>query len=205
MTAQIEFSNKSVQRAIEDLENLEFIPAIDKAHILLVANGNKPTMHTALFTEPIARTKEIQQSDIDSMDKLMKIIADLKLKCKLEMQLFTEIVNGEEAYSTRILFCVAKRMSGVDQLVNARKKGDIKREGLLLGFPESAVNAYISNNVIEVSRWPTSTEHVTANEMKFLNHMISKDNWKEEVGYLPDYARTTKHISQKIYNQCVSD
>lgn len=205
MTTRIELSNILVRRAIEDLANLKFIPAIDKAHILLVANGDKPSMHTALFTEPIALTKDIQQPDIDSMNELMRIIADLMLKYKLETQVFTERVNGAETRSTRILFCVARRMSVVDQLVDARKKGDIEREGLLLGFPKSAVDAYISKSVIEVSHWPTSTEYVTADEMKFLNHMISKNNWKDEVSYLPEYARITRHISQKIYDQCVSD
>ncbi|MET0979963.1 MAG: hypothetical protein ABWX90_01755 [Candidatus Saccharimonadales bacterium] len=203
MTTRIELSDTAVQYAIEDLANLEAIPAIDKAHILLVANGDKPSMHTALFTDP-ALVKDIQQPDIDSMNKLVRIIADLKLEYEVETQLSTEQVNGTEMHSTRILFYIARRMSVVNQLIGARKKGDIEREGSLLGFPKSAVDAYISDNVIEVSHWPTSTEHVTADEMKFLNHMISNDNWKDEVKYLPEYARTTRLISPKIYDQCVS-
>lgn len=205
MMARIEFSNILVQRTIEDLASIEFIPAIDKAHILLVASGDKPSMHTALFTEPTSLTKDIQQPDIDSMDRLIRIITDLKLKYKLETQVSTEPVNETEMHSTRILFCIARRMSIVNQLVSARKKGDSQREGLLLGFPKSAVDAYIGGSVIEISSWPISTVHVTADEMKFLNHMISKNNWKNEIEYLPKYARITRHISQKIYDQCVSD
>jgi hypothetical protein len=205
MISNLELSNRVVRHAVEDLEEVHGIPAIDKAHILLVANGNKPSMHSGFFSKQTRIGEAIPQSDIDILNMLVSILERLSLKYKLETKIFTETENGVPLNTTRTIFYIAERMDVVDRLIEAREKEDTEREGLLLGFPKSAVDAYARNDVIPVSNWPARSSCVNETEMKFLNHMISPTNWEAEVEYLPEYASITHFISPTIYDQIIKD
>lgn len=205
MTLQLELSDPLIRQAIEDLENLSFIPAIDKAHILLVANGTKPSMHTGIFIESSTLTSNTSKSERDNLQKLAEIITKLSLCYKLEVREYPMDVESNTPSYTGFVFCIARQMHIAEQLVEARANGDEEREGLLLGFPESSVAAFIKGDVLPIFDQQVSTSRVTADEMKFLNHMVSRDNWENEVSYLAEHADITRRISPEIYNQCIAD
>jgi hypothetical protein len=91
------------------------------------------------------------------------------------------------------------------ELFDARESCNEEREGILLGFPRTAVEAFVNGNMLGINEVPSSTEHVSAEAMKFLNHRLSKEHWEEEVKYLPNFARTVMRISPEIYNQCLAE
>jgi hypothetical protein len=205
MNTTLDLTNKAVQRAVRNLEQLDFFPAIDKAHLLLVANGNKPSMHSGFFSEPSIAIQNVLPSDIAKRNLFIDIVTDLGLMYRVETKLFDYEIDGVLSYSTRIVLCVAKDMNVVNQLFTAREQGDDKTEGILLGFPDSAVHAYVSNNLLDMASHPIATKLIDADDMKLLNHRLSKDNWEEEVLYLADYARAIKILSAEIYGQCIAE
>lgn len=204
MTLNFDISDEIIRKSIDDLEKLDLIPAIDKAHLLLVAAGIKPSMHTGIFSKQMKDGEEVHQPDIDSINTLSKIIASLSLKYKIESRKYTDTENGIPLHTTLTIFYIAQRDNVVDRLLKARTDEDFELEGVLLGFPKSAVDAYIRGDVIAVVDHPSHSEDVTEDEMKFLNHMISPSNWKDEVKYLPDYADVTCQISPVIYAQVLA-
>ena len=80
---------------------------------------------------------------------------------------------------------------------------DHTKIGTSLGFPPTAVAAFATGDVIPVDEIPKSTQKVNKDSMKFLGHMVSRQNWQDEISYLPNFARRIKEISPSIYHACV--
>jgi hypothetical protein len=205
MTVQLEDSSKTIRRAIDDLVATNLIPAIDKANILMVLNGDKPSMHTGFFSDYVAIDKDLPGDYLKDRATFSKVIADLGLKCKMHIKHFEKEVNGVHSYTEWTVFCIAKELGMAIELFDARESCNEEREGILLGFPRTAVEAFVNGNMLGINEVPSSTEHVSAEAMKFLNHRLSKEHWEEEVKYLPNFARTVMRISPEIYNQCLAE
>jgi hypothetical protein len=199
----LDLSDDKVQHAITDLKAIEGIPTIDKIFILLVANGDKPSMHTGFFSEPLPLGQPILKPDIAQKEMLESIINDLGLSYKTQTKTLEKVIDGELMSSVWIVFCVARQPNVVEALYNARVDDDERTEGLLLGYPESAVDAFVNGTMLDMDDVPVSTDHVTANEMKLLNHRLSKDDWQQEVRYLADYARSIQQLCPELYEACI--
>ena len=193
-----------IQRAINTLADIDYIPASDKGHLLLVANGNKPTMHTGFFSDPIKDVSNVPESHTYCIDELCEIITSLGMQYKIQTKTLEKDIDGVQMHVIWTVICIAKDMTAAEELFNARERHDEKTEGILLGYPASAVEAFVTNNMIEISDVPVSTEEISTDDMKLLNHRLSKDNWQEEIKYLAEYARVLKQISPTIYAQSVS-
>ena len=199
----LDLSDDKVQRAIANLKAIEGVPTIDKIFILLVANGDKPSMHTGFFSEPLLLGQPMLKLDIAQKEMLESIINDLGLDYKTQTKTLEKVIDGELMFSEWIVFCVAQQSNITEALYNARQGDDERTEGLLLGYPESAVDAFVNGTMLDMDDVPVSTDHVTANEMKLLNHRLSKDNWQQEVRYLADYARSIQQLCPELYEACI--
>jgi hypothetical protein len=202
---KLDLSDDKVQRAITNLKAIESIPTMDRIIMLLVANGDKPSMLTGFFSEPLPLGQPMLKSDIAQKKMLESIIDDLGLSYKTQTKILEKEVNGELMFSEWIVLCIAQQPDIVEALYNARKDDDERTEGLLLGYPESAVDAFVNGTMLDMDKVPKFTDYVTANEMKLLNHRVSKDNWEQEVRYLADYARSIKALCPELYEECISE
>lgn len=201
----LDLADEKIQRAVNSLKAIESILIIDKIFILLVANGDKPSMHTGFFSELLPPGQSMAKADVVQKEMLESIINDLGLSYKTQTKTLEKEVNGERMLTEWIVFCIAKQPGIADALYKARENDDERTEGLLLGYPESAVEAFVNGIMLDIDKVPVSTDHVTASEMKLLNHRVSKDNWQQEVRYLTDYAHSIKQLCPELYEAYIAE
>jgi hypothetical protein len=204
MNTPLNLSLASTEQAVRDLKNFDLITAIDKAHVLLVMHDVKPSMHTGFFSDPVEIDLDLPKAHIEDKKKFGDIITDLGLSYKLQTKLLNKQIDNVSFRYEWAVFCVAKEINVAEALYDARERQDERHEGMLLGYPESAVDAYVNDDMIDTSDVPKLTENVDLAGMKFLNHRLSKNNWREEVKYLSDYARALKRIDTELYKDCIS-
>lgn len=197
-------NNKNTQDTIKHLESLSFLPSIDFADMLLVADGTKPSMFTGLQTNLHSTRLDIEDFDIEECREITAACSGLDLSCETrddEVKIHTK--SGIH-YGRRRLYFIAPSNETAEQLMLAHAAGNDLQLGRLLGYPESAINSYIDGTCKNVSDLPTSSRDVSSDQMKLLNHMISADGWEDEVRYLKFYAERLIALSPTLYQKCIS-
>ena len=200
----LELANPNVQNAIYALEQENQIKPIQKALILMVADGKKPATWQQITSEKWAEGSQETRITPQRWQDLNEIFDNLGLasvvRTRLDDSTFVQPKDSAHQWVELADIFLARDQSYATEVASAVEAGDHAKIGKLLGFPKSAVDAFMSKNTLPISQWPISTETVDKSSMKFLNHMISKDNWKKEIAYLPDFSKRVKELSEKIYH-----
>ncbi|PLS80771.1 hypothetical protein CYG49_04055 [Candidatus Saccharibacteria bacterium] len=188
----------------KDLEENRLLNPFNKVDILGVLVDEKPSAW--IFVKfPFRRSNR----QITSQEKAVKSIIRMHEKFGLH------VIQGDDKILLRptrwwMIFAsrkerhvplyVSKKIATAKALKTAVEQKDDKQIGALLGFPPTAIDAYVDGSVLPYDQIPKSTETVTADEMKFLGHMLSRNNWQSEISYLPRYARKIKEIAPNFYD-----
>jgi hypothetical protein len=189
--------SQEVTEAVNTLETIDMLP-IDKAWVLLVFGGLKPTALLVLESGIWANGEAEKQIDPEKWQALQSVLEGFQL----EYSTTTDVIGINKHMRTLSIF-IAKDKKLLKKVVDAHAHDDEGSLGKLFGFPSTAVRAYLENTCLDPSELPESTADVSADEMRFLNHRLSISNWKEEIDYLPAYAKYVKKMSPIIYGQCV--
>jgi hypothetical protein len=180
--------------SVKQLENLPLVP-LDKAAILLVHGGLKPS---ALIAVPGSVSKDTKPVDPQLLSDLKDVLSGL--------QMLYEVRTVEIDHCVVYRFFIARNSEGaklLESTFNHEPRDEIE-VGRLLGYPESATRAYLSSEMLEISKTPLETESVSASAMQFLNHRLSKENWQEEVKYLETYSNYILRISPSLWKKITS-
>jgi len=190
--------SKEVTEAVKTLETIDML-SIDKAWILLVFGGLKPTALLVLESGIWANDEAEKQINPEKWRTLQSVLEGLKLEYSTK----TDVIGINKHMRTLSIF-IAKDKKLLKKVVNAHAHDDEESLGKLFGFPATAVQAYLESTCLDPSELPESTADVSAEDMCFLNHRLSRSNWMEEINYLPAYAKYVKKLSPIIYEQCVN-
>ncbi|RYF29394.1 MAG: hypothetical protein EOO17_01520 [Chloroflexi bacterium] len=200
----VNLSDNRTQNAIKRLESASFLPPIDFAHILLVADGTKPGMFTGIQTDLYESRADIVDFHSDECSCITDVCNALGLSYATrddEVKVTTELGIR---YGNRRLYFIGPNRDTAQRLMSTHTAGDDLQLGRLLGFPESAIKSYINDTCMKVASLPSNSQDVSSDQMKLLNHMISIDGWEDEVRYLRVYAERLLAISPTIYRKCIS-
>lgn len=204
----LDTTNPAVQAAIQQLEDDPTIAPKQKALVLLVADGLKPSTWQQIHSEKWAEGDVQHTLPSQRWDTLIGIFNGLGLhyvtRSFLDDATFVQPKDGPHMWMEITNIFLASHPGKAEELARAVHARDDEAIGKALGFPATAIEAYVNKETIPFSDWPTSTDAVDANSMKFLNHMISKENWQQEIAYLPQFANRVKELSQKIYDDRIS-
>jgi len=199
----LSLTNTNIQEAIHALEAEKEIKPIQKALILMVADGRKPATWQQISSEKWTEGNEEVRITPRRWQELNIIFDSLGLisvvRTRLDDATFVQPKDGSHQWIELADIFLSRDHSHAEKLASAVESGDHRQIGILLGFPQSAVDAFISKDTLPVAEWPTSTESVDEQSMKFLNHMLSRHNWEKEILYLPAFSRRVKELSDKIY------
>jgi hypothetical protein len=200
--------DSTVQKSIKLLEDDIDIKPIQKALILMVADGKKPATWQVITSDKWVQGATATPITDERWKFFMAMLDGLKLqvsiKTRQDDKTFVQPKNGDHLFVELGDLFIARDIDTSKELAGAVKNHDDAKLGELFGFPKSAVEAYLSNNLLPFSDIPSKTRLVNAKEMKFLNHMLSTDNWSEEVNYLPGFAKRVHEISPSIYRDCIN-
>lgn len=152
----------------KEIEKLDIGP-IHKANMILVLFDEKPAAEIDVFTWG------------DSPDRVEKVIRDSGLSYK-------KIVSK----SSKVLatFCIAKQKTLVDDLVTAINAGNDADYGRLMGYPETAIEAYVNKT--------STTDYDTD---KLFNFAFSRHNYLEEMKTVTRWKECIKKHTPKLYEE----
>jgi hypothetical protein len=189
------------------LEDDDEIKSIQKAIILWVADGKKPATWQQFVSEKWEQGAQETRITPQKWHYIDQLLSNLGLvyttRTCLNDTMFVQPKDGRHLWVERGDVFIARKISNARELADAVERKDDDSIGRLLGFPESAVIAYVAKDTIPLDQRPSFTNDISHEEMKFLNHMVSKDNWQKEISYLPIFASDIKRISPAIYKQCI--
>src|SRR3989338_10500616 len=157
----------------------------NQADLILVANKKKPV---AWFE--IEKKKPLSKKEIEKVENALK-----KLKLPYQIQI---------TRNRKTITCsVGKNRKHLQALLKAETKKNPKEKtkarGLALGYPKTAIAAFINKEVIEVKNLPKQIRE--SKEIKFLNFRISKKHWQKEFKVVQKRADTIKKLSPKLYKE----
>lgn len=179
LETQKNLENKNKEK-ISKIESLRTGPQ-QKAELILVLLGEKPGICLSLFTE--------NESEIDDDEEKIKNL-DLKYK-KVSQEKKGERYMAE--------FLVSKNEDTLNELAEADPSKDHYRFGALMGYPESAIKAFLEGTCLSIeeerellSKYP---------EIVFNDFRLSRDNNKEELELVKRWNGLVEKESPEVYNK----
>lgn len=182
---------------LENEESLHFISDHDKSEIAFVLLGVKPAFFIAWW-EPSSASKLIEQ-EAHELESFL-----------LEQVLFVRIKFAIEAQSIWCKCYCARDKDSLSKLVDSDYvDGDsrpvlIKKDknlGNILGYPQTAVDAYISGQSVDDDVLPLSV--VNSPEYKFVGFRMSKLHWKDEFDEAVVRVCMLKKLFPKLYQRII--
>jgi hypothetical protein len=184
--------------AIKQLEKNSDIPVYEKINILMVSSDKKPAGHVIIASDEWQSGEPARSISKSARAKIKKLLDDFELSFESRGGVL-DIGYGTHAEIIDIF--IARNQETLDKLLDAHAKQDDRSLGKLYGYPPTATAAFVKGERYLLKGRPQSTDQVTAQEMMFLQHRLSWDNWQTEVQYLPAFAAHVKQLSPKIYDE----
>ena len=189
------------------IARLEKLPAMlfeDKASILLVYGNLKKAAFVVMQGDIFHLKDRPVHINAEYIDELGAILSELKLHFTTTTEVMENSSNKPYEHGQEVVrIFVAHDHETVKKLKSAF--GDISNNhsevGMLLGYPETSVKAFLTPDMLEWENHPVSTEDVSEKNMRLLGHRLSKKYWREEVKYLEASGNYLKTISPKIYQE----
>ena len=174
----------------------------------MVADGQKPATWQLIQSEKWTEGDKETRISAQRWRELNGIFSALGLvsatRIRLDDSTFVQPKDGTHQWIELADIFLSRDQAHADALASAVDAGNHEQIGVLLGFPQSAVEAFMTKTSLPINEWPVSTQVVDEDAMKFLNHMISKDNWETEISYLPAFSQRINELSSKIYNDHIN-
>lgn len=204
--------NEQITEQREKIELIEKLPlsswtSWDKKVLLLVLLGEKPAACPCLEQrfykrEAVKERPKIAERLAKEKEETKEILDKLGLPHKEKAFEYEE----EKMYNIGYHFYVGKDSEKLARLMEARDDREI---GLSLGYPESAVDAYVNETSLDYEELikSLSSEELQALQkegvFKFLDFRPSRDHWQEEIEIARKRQALIKEKSPKIYQEII--
>lgn len=188
--------------AITDLQSIQEMLDEDKATILFVAGGLKPTGFAVMQGAPYAIDETPITIDTAVIEKLDSILKELKLAYVTTTEIMDAWPKDGQQRKQEVMriFCAPQQKDAERLKVLFDHVGDNHLEiGRLLGYPKTAVEAFLTGSMLPVDAVPAFTDEVNEADMRLLGHRVSKEHWQKEVLYLTKFGTYLRSVSPKLY------
>lgn len=184
---------ESLEVAVEAAEMKEKITKIEqlkfgnrqKAGLILVLLGEKPAVEVALYGWN------------DPPGKFAEVIKEIGLN-------FEELkFEGRSLTPPKLVtrFAIAQDKETVLKLRSLSPARDHREYGLLMGYPESAVMAFVEHKENPEKITKGSMAMTIMKERPVVNFALSKDNWQEEVKTAQRWNAAIKKHAPELYKE----
>jgi hypothetical protein len=183
------------------LENISGMTNDDKGSLLLVAGDLKPSALVIIQGDIFPLSDNPVHVPKQTIDNIKSILSSFELIHFMTVEVLENSSNKPYEHGQEVLrIFISKDKTVANQLKLAFDEiGKHHREaGLLLGYPESAVDAFLTDKMLDWKEHPISTPEVSEVNMRLLGHRLSKDNWRNEVMYLEASGNYIRSMSSKI-------
>lgn len=177
----------------------------DKASVLLVQAKLKPSALIVMEGDTFSDTKHPKHVDPKLLVTMDAIFTELGIHYVKTTEVMDAIKSG--IYVEVLRFFIAPEPTTAKTLKSLfdDTSNNHTSIGLLLGYPKTAVEAFLTPNMLDQAETPETTDDVSKFRMRLLGHRLSKDHWGEEVKYLQPSGEYIKSISPYIYNKLTKE
>ncbi len=105
-------------------------------------------------------------------------------------------------------FLAARDDNSLQRIKEAEEKEDDKTFGLMMGYPETAVDTYNTEGVLNMGKDLSEEEknYIKDNNLDpFINFMPSKKHWKEEIECVKQNQALIREKSPELFRQIIED
>lgn len=205
------------KKEIELIENAPLYHQ-DKMNLALVYLDEKPAawIETPLSHKAFSQAKR-EKEESEALNRLAKEKGKVaKLLDQLNLIRDKGGIIKAETEDTYIISCnfvVGKDPENFSRLQKAIEKGDDKEIGLALGYPKTAVEGYISENLLDYKELRKSLPKEELKELqaegifKFINPEFhpSKDHWREELEVVRRHKRLLEEKFPNLYKEIMEE
>ena len=175
---------------VEKIERLNVHP-FDKISLLAVAGRIKPATFFAFKSSSLA------------IGEIESFLSSTNFKFKIEKAKRDRFGIPMPGGITFTDILVAGNDGDLGFLDLAINNGE-ELLGTALGFPESAVEAYVGKRE-KLNKKELPDEVKKSDAFRFCNFVLSADNWQEEIKQGQEYADLVKEVSPNIYREFLLD
>ena len=194
----------------EDKEK-EALEQIEKIEL----DGDKK-LALALFI--LGKKEAVQLGDYDVIES-KKHKEDLQKEFQSEFDIIKKILNkfgllydtkgiNEDRGILGFSFLATRDDNSLQKIKEAAEKEDDKTFGLMMGYPETAVNTYNTKEALNTEKDLSEEDrkYLEDNNLEpFLGFMPSKAHWKEEIEYVKQNRTLIKEKSPELFRQIIED
>jgi hypothetical protein len=169
------------QEIVRTLEKLN-LSLEQKAWLILVVLGMKPA------------TELVIGEGNDSQDTIKEVLSRAGLAYANRDD---EYINKKDIYGKipiLAVISVARNRETLDELLKVSGKKDHGDYGRLMGYPETAVKAFVNKELLDKKDYPYMSDNIFPLK-------LSKDHWREEVEHLKSWNEAIKKYAPETYRQ----
>lgn len=181
------------QDLIKKLESFYFLPTGSIVDIICVYKKIKPATIVDIFHDP-DYPEEYFHQDVASVAETLK---------SLGLPYSIETVSVDEEFEEAHII-IAQNKEKLEKVkaasVNAEKGWD-RSIGEALGYPQTAIEAFINGTTTKPSELPEEVRD--SDHIKFLGFLLSRDHWQEELEEVRKRADMVRQTAPDLYNKIV--
>ena len=208
-TPPAENLEKKERRELEVIEKSSLSPQ-DKEDLLLVYLGEKPAVWIGTGNRFYkTETEEVRREKMESLNRKGEETKRVLENLSLPNHFYSHGTEEEKTILMSHDFLVGQDSGKLKRLREVLESGESKDIGLALGYPESAVEAFIKGEVLDRAKDLKRLSKKERDELKkeevfkFLTFGLSKSNWREELELVRKYQRAIKEKSPRIYDEII--
>jgi len=170
----------------------------EKINLVLVMSGVKKATEVTVFGQSVHDGEEFDDENIllnQEIDKVRDLLTELGLDFEVSEPGIQEALNEKE------MLCdiyVARDKKSLEDIVKAVKNGFVEERGLALGYPQTAVEAYVGkrDKLDIIQNLPQEVKD--SKSYLLLKFVPSKDSWQEEIKTAEIWAKALEANSPKL-------
>ena len=191
------------QSQAEMIEDLPF-KASDIWYSYLVALDKKPTAWLVLCSDVWRDGESPKHVDRDRIETVKRVFEEVGIKYEIRIRVSDSGIYQPDEGRTRLNeICdvfISKDKNDISELIKSIDNKDDCRIGMLLGYPKTAVDAFTDGS--RIGRNELSPEVRYSEILNFVQFVLSKNNWQEEVGLVQGWVDELKSVSEITYLGC---
>jgi len=187
---------------LEQIEKME-LGGNQKLDLALFVLGKKEAVQLGGYDviESEDHKKELQKEFQSEFDVIKKVLDKFKL-------LYSTKGINEDRGILGFSFLAARDDNSLQRIKEAEEKEDDKTFGLMMGYPETAVDTYNTEGALNMGKDLSKEEkkYIKDNNLDpFINFMPSKKHWKEEVEFVKQNQALIREKSPELFRQIIED
>jgi len=190
------------KKAIKQIEKIE-LDGNKKLDLTLFILGKKEAVQLGSYDviESEDHRKELQKEFQLEFDIIKKVLD------KFGLSYDTKGIN-EDRGILGFSFLATHDNDSLQKIKEAAKKEDDKIFGLMMGYPETAVNTYNTKEALNMEEDLSEEEqkYIKDNNIEpFIDFMPSKTHWREEIEHVRQNQALIKEKSPELFRQIIED